>query len=141
MKDKKLTIVIPGKLPSSKELFGLKLYFPSHELAKLSSASSPLLLCSGSSLLFSSTPLAHPKSHYLALLLPKTLNHSLSSTLYHSLAHNFSCCPRQLLSSLSKCTLLEYPNLPFFILEHAFLYLSLSHHPAPSLFFPFSRHP
>ena len=28
MRDKKLTVVIPGKLPSSKELLGFKLYFP-----------------------------------------------------------------------------------------------------------------
>ncbi|RVW68857.1 transcription factor MYB29 [Vitis vinifera] len=34
MRDKKLTVVIRGKLPSSKELLGFKLYFPSHESAR-----------------------------------------------------------------------------------------------------------
>lgn len=142
MRDKKLTLVIPGKLPSSKELFGFKLYFPSHELEKSLSFSSPLLLYSNSSLLFFSTSPAHPKSHSLSPLLLKTLNHSLLFALFHCLAHSFSCCPRQLISSLSKCTLSEYLNLPFFALKNAFLYLSSSHHSAHfPFFFPFPRRP
>ena len=43
MRDKKLRVGIPGKISSSKELLGFKLYFPSHESARPLSASSPFL--------------------------------------------------------------------------------------------------
>ena len=79
MRDKKLTIVIPRKLPSSKELLGFKLCFPSHGSTRSPHFMLALFLEWLSQLtlnLLFTLPPPQSRSPIFLIVLPWFLNHS-----------------------------------------------------------------